>query len=111
MNEWMNGWMNNQKTVTGFKGHATIVWKGYHFSMEAIQKGYMSDMVWGYSKGLDLRAEPPGIKFCWLPPGNGDSNNESFRLIDVNLQVENNNFAALFARISCFSIEAFYKNT
>ena len=38
--------------------------RGTFFSMEAIQKGYLSDMVWGYSKGLDLRAEPPGIKFC-----------------------------------------------
>ena len=45
---------------------------------------FLSEMVWGYSKGLDHRAAPPGIKFCSLPPSDGDANEQSFKLADVN---------------------------
>lgn len=60
--------------------------KGVPFFNGSCTKGvpFLSEMVWGYSKGLDLRAEPPGTNVCRLPPGDGDANGQSFKLADVN---------------------------
>ena len=46
------------------------MWKGYRLSIEGIRRGifYVKNGI-SKGKGLDLGAEPPRIRICWVPPG------------------------------------------
>ena len=44
------------------------IWKVYHFSIEGIRKMKKWKNGIEKGKGLDLGAEPPRIKICWVPP-------------------------------------------
>ena len=62
-----------QKTVQ-LKGMQTSkqgMWKGHHFSIEGIRKGYLFREKNGIKNGkwLDLGAESPRINICWVPSG------------------------------------------
>ena len=54
----------------GMQSSKRGIWKGYHLSVEGIRKRYPIREKWYIAggKGLDLGAEPPRIKVCWLPP-------------------------------------------
>ena len=45
------------------------MWGGHDLSIEGIRKDYFSvkNGIWK-GKGLDLGAEPPHLKLCWVPP-------------------------------------------
>ena len=55
--------------LKGMQSSKQGMWKGHHFSIEGtfFVKNGMSKPVRG--TGLDLGAEPPCIKVCWVPPG------------------------------------------
>ena len=55
--------------LKGMQRSKLVMWKGYHLSLEGIRKGYLFYQKWHIKgKGLDLGAEPPGIKLCCAYP-------------------------------------------
>ena len=55
--------------IKGVQNSIQGMWKGYQLSIKGIQKGYLFREKWYIKdKGLDLGAEPPRLKICWVPP-------------------------------------------
>ena len=65
--------MIDLQQLKGMQSSKQGMWKGYHLSIEGIQKGYLFHEKWYIKgKGLDLGAEPPHPNICWVlpsPPG------------------------------------------